>query len=338
MVELSSEQKEALEQQKDNCPFCKIVKGEIPAKKVFENDKLIGVLDINPSTNGHILLMPKEHYPIMPLIPPETFVDLVKTSKELSGCVKNSLLSQGTTIFVANGYAAGQQSTHFMLHIIPREEGDGLDNFNIKPGDLPEEEIEKVRGALKQNLSIMMRNHFQRIGKPLPDNMMPPQKVTKDQILQILEANPQVKTLLLEDTEKFKSMIPTNPQLQSLFAEVNIDELVADLGGGKKEAPKTEQIPEKKEGPVVEEKKEAPKQEPKKTKLEVLSEIIEKNPELVATIESNPKGALEMLRKSKYKDMLADLTLEDLTALLPKKEKKQENDSADLDTIENLFK
>ena len=168
MVELSSEQKEALEQQKDNCPFCKIVKGEIPAKKVFENDKLIGVLDINPSTNGHILLMPKEHYPIMPLIPPETFVDLVKTSKELSGCVKSSLLSQGTTIFVANGYAAGQQSTHFMLHIIPREEGDGLDNFSIKPGELPEEEIEKVRGALKQNISIMMRNHFQRIGREAP--------------------------------------------------------------------------------------------------------------------------------------------------------------------------
>ena len=57
------------EMQKQQCIFCKIIKGDIPGKKVFQDDFVEAILDINPAAKGHTLVMPKEHYPILPVIP-----------------------------------------------------------------------------------------------------------------------------------------------------------------------------------------------------------------------------------------------------------------------------
>ena len=122
-MQLSPEQQQALDEQKAQCIFCQIIDGKIPSKEVFSDDKIIGILDINPASKGHILMMPKEHYPIMPLIPPETFKQLFGKTKAVDECVKKAMLCNQTTVLVANGGAAGQQSAHFMLHIIPREKG-----------------------------------------------------------------------------------------------------------------------------------------------------------------------------------------------------------------------
>ncbi|MBW2972542.1 HIT domain-containing protein, partial [Candidatus Woesearchaeota archaeon] len=138
------EQQKAIDQQKENCIFCQIISGKVPSKKVYEDKQVIGILDINPAAKGHVLLMPKEHYPIMPLIPPETFKHLVDMTKEVDRCVKESLLCKTTTIFIANGAAAGQQSSHFMLHIIPREGGDGLDMLDLAGKTAPESTIKEV--------------------------------------------------------------------------------------------------------------------------------------------------------------------------------------------------
>ncbi len=136
------DQQQQLEQQKIQCPFCKIIKGDIPSKKIYEDDKLLGILDINPLTDGHILLMPKEHYPIMPLVPENTFERLFVLTKRLSRIVKSVFEKSGTTIFIANGAVAGQQSAHFMLHIIPRGDGDGLINFEIPHNKLNKKKYE----------------------------------------------------------------------------------------------------------------------------------------------------------------------------------------------------
>lgn len=131
-MQLSPEQQKAIDAQKAQCPFCKIVKGEIPSKKVYEDDQLLAILDINPAAKGHLLVMPKEHYPIMPLIPQPIFEHLFTRTKQLSAAMKEGMLLFGNTLFIANGYAAGQQSSHFMLHLIPREAPDGLEFFQPK--------------------------------------------------------------------------------------------------------------------------------------------------------------------------------------------------------------
>src|SRR3989338_5246011 len=116
-MQLSPEQQKAIDAQKAQCPFCKIVKGEIPSKKVYEDDQLLAILDINPAVKGHLLVMPKEHYPIMPLIPPQEFSHFFTTVQKIVSGLQSAMLSEGVTLFIANGWVAGQQSQHFMLHL-----------------------------------------------------------------------------------------------------------------------------------------------------------------------------------------------------------------------------
>jgi len=121
-----AEQDINLEEIKKQCIFCHIVAGRVASKKVFEDPKVTAVLDINPGNPGHVLLLPKEHYAIMPQIPDEEIGHLSMNSKAISASLLRAVKCHGTTIFIANGVAAGQRAQHFMMHIIPRMENDGL--------------------------------------------------------------------------------------------------------------------------------------------------------------------------------------------------------------------
>ncbi len=222
MTQLSPEQQEALNKQKEQCPFCKIVKGEIPSKKVYEDDLIIAVLDINPASNGHILVMPKEHYPIMPLIPKNEFEHLFFKTKELSMCIKEAMLTFGNTIFIANGFAAGQQSNHFMLHIVPREENDDLDNFMLKKVDVDGAKLEEAFKVLSNNLPLMLKKNLGESGKQ-PSGVA----YSKDELINLVEQNPQLKTLITTKPEEFKQQIVMNPQLKALFEKVDVDEIIS---------------------------------------------------------------------------------------------------------------
>jgi len=126
---------ELKEFQKKQCIFCQIISGKVASKKIYEDDMCIAILDINPANPGHILLMPKEHYQIMPMIPEDVSAHLPMVAKALSHAVLKALKVEGTNIFIANGIAAGQRAQHFMMHIIPRKQGDKL------PLDIPQTEI-----------------------------------------------------------------------------------------------------------------------------------------------------------------------------------------------------
>ncbi len=140
---------------KDNCIFCKIIKGEIESKIIFEDDICFAILDINPATNGHLLLMPKEHFMMMPMVPDEVLGHLTIISKYLSDLLTETFNPKDITIFIANGGAAGQQSQHFMIHIIPRYEGDNID-FNTKgESNLSDLELNNLTNKLKEKLKIL---------------------------------------------------------------------------------------------------------------------------------------------------------------------------------------
>lgn len=151
--QLSQEEiQKRIELMKQNCIFCKIVKKEIPAKLVFEDDICMAILDINPATHGHLLLMPKEHYMIMPMVPDEVIGHLSVISKYLSDLLKETFGCIDSTVFIANGGAAGQQSQHFMMHVIPRYQDDGLD-FNIVGETLSDVELQALSDKIKAKLS-----------------------------------------------------------------------------------------------------------------------------------------------------------------------------------------
>lgn len=152
--------------QKQQCIFCHIVQGKIPAKKVYEDEHCIAILDINPAYPGHILLLPKEHYPLLPTLPDQMVTHLINTAKRLSHVLLKTMQVNGTTIMIQNGSAAGQRAQHLMIHIIPRKDNDGVTitlpkkriplekrkeilEF-LKTGKKPDELIEKVSVKAKE--------------------------------------------------------------------------------------------------------------------------------------------------------------------------------------------
>ncbi len=109
-----------------DCVFCKIAKGEIPAKKIYENDNFFSISDAKPITKGHSLVISKKHY--------ETILDMPSTlGQELLDCIKKTALkiadetkAEGVNVIGNNFEAAGQVVKHVHLHIIPRKKNDGL--------------------------------------------------------------------------------------------------------------------------------------------------------------------------------------------------------------------
>jgi len=148
---------ELKEFQKKQCIFCQIISGKVQSKKVYEDEKSIAILDINPSNPGHVLLLPKEHYSIMPQLSEEEIAHLFMVTKTISNACLRSLGVQGTNIIVQNGIAAGQKAQHFMIHIIPRKEDDGL-NFELPQKEIPEAQLEQIRKQLETKLGAVKQS------------------------------------------------------------------------------------------------------------------------------------------------------------------------------------
>src|SRR4030042_1580987 len=222
---------EIAEYQKLNCVFCKIIKGEIPSRKAYEDDKIISILDINPAAKGHLLLLTKEHYPILPLIPSETAAHMFRATKGLVKSLKQALVTDKATVFIANGAVAGQQSPHFLYHIIPREDNDGLENFAVPANDYKEEELRQFLAPLKGKLGLMMRDYKAKKGKlAQPD----PKIVDSRGLAKLIDENPKLKEMIINDPEGFKKELEANPELKKMFAGLDIAKLSFALGAVKK--------------------------------------------------------------------------------------------------------
>lgn len=160
MTDLPPEVKKQLEEQKKNCIFCQIIDGQQQASKVYEDDQMVGILDIKPAVKGHLLMMPREHYPIMPLLPPQTFQHLFGYLPQVIEAQKKAMIMTGATVFVANGAVAGQQSPHFLFHVLGRDMGDGILTYFFEPKKLVDEEQKKAIELLKHNLPIMLHKNI----------------------------------------------------------------------------------------------------------------------------------------------------------------------------------
>lgn len=128
----------------DDCIFCKIIKGEIPSSKIYEDENVFAFLDIGPITKGHTLVIPKQHSENIFDISEETLCSVMKVVKKLASVVKEATGSGGIVIGMNNNKVAGQEVPHVHFHIIPRKEGDGLKHWqNGKYDDGEMEEYHK---------------------------------------------------------------------------------------------------------------------------------------------------------------------------------------------------
>lgn len=107
-----------------NCIFCKINNGEIPSYTVYEDNIVRVMMDINPVTDGHLLIIPKNHFDNMRDIDAETLTHIQKIAQNMFELLKNKLNIDGLTLFQNNEY--GQEIKHYHLHLIPRYKNDNV--------------------------------------------------------------------------------------------------------------------------------------------------------------------------------------------------------------------
>lgn len=117
----------------DDCLFCKIIKGDIPSNVVYEDDLVEVFMDINPTTNGDSLLVPKKHYVTYDELPDDLILHMRDVTKKIEAIDREKLGALGLTLINNNGQ--GQEIKHFHIHLLPRYE---MDDFihQVKEGSL----------------------------------------------------------------------------------------------------------------------------------------------------------------------------------------------------------
>jgi histidine triad (HIT) family protein len=139
----------------ENCLFCKIIAGQIPAAKVYEDEEVLAFMNLQQTQPGHTLVIPKAHYENIYEITDEALVQVAKTAARIARAAKKAFAAQGIQMLQNNGAEAWQSVWHLHQHVIPRYKDDiGHDLFAIWTRGTPAtpEELEanaaKLRAAL----------------------------------------------------------------------------------------------------------------------------------------------------------------------------------------------
>ena len=109
-----------------DCIFCRIVAGEIPAAKIYEDDLVFAFLDIAPINRGHVLVIPKEHHESSSTIPEEVAGRMFRIASRIGVALRRKLDYDAFNLHLADGTAAGQVVMHAHLHVVPRGVEDGF--------------------------------------------------------------------------------------------------------------------------------------------------------------------------------------------------------------------
>jgi len=137
----------------EDCIFCKIVKGEIPCFKVYEDDQVLAFMDINPISSGHTLIIPKNHAANLREISDGDLAAVHKASKKVTAGTETALKASGVACVQLNGRGVNQVVMHYHLHLIPKVPGGPdlpVSKWEIIPGDMDEIKVtaENISDAL----------------------------------------------------------------------------------------------------------------------------------------------------------------------------------------------
>lgn len=135
----------------ENCIFCKIARKDLPAKIVYENETILAFLDISPISDGHTIVIPKNHYLNIESIPVEELNNTIGVVKMVAMLIHNRLNIDGYNILQNNFRAAGQVVNHFHFHIIPRRLNDEKFRLYLPREQAREESLDRILATLKND-------------------------------------------------------------------------------------------------------------------------------------------------------------------------------------------
>lgn len=136
----------------EECIFCKIVRGEIPSRKVHEDKEVLAILDANPASLGHVLVLPKKHFANIYDIDNASLVSVANIVKLMADRAKSRLGAEGVNVLQNNGRHAGQIVEHLHIHVIPRYENDGI-SLHLPRAKISEEDLKSAESKLKEEES-----------------------------------------------------------------------------------------------------------------------------------------------------------------------------------------
>lgn len=136
----------------DNCIFCRIIKGEIPAAKIYEDELVFAFLDIAPINFGHVLVIPKEHHESSSTIPEATAGRMFRIGSRIGVALKRKLDYDAFNLHLADGTAAGQVVMHAHLHVVPRGVEDGF-HWNWRQLKYPDGKLAETAQILADKLA-----------------------------------------------------------------------------------------------------------------------------------------------------------------------------------------
>ena len=133
---------------KDDCIFCRIAAGEIPSRKIYEDSDLIAIMDLNPTSKGHSLIIPKEHCTNIYDIDEDIAAKVMKTAKKLATKMTVALNCDGFNLLQNNGETAGQTMFHFHMHLIPRYKDADNNMLKFTSVSFSDEEMDAIRDQI----------------------------------------------------------------------------------------------------------------------------------------------------------------------------------------------
>ena len=136
----------------DDCIFCRIVAGKIPAVKIYEDDLVFAFLDIGPINFGHALVIPKEHHESVSTVPEATAGRMMRVGSRIGIALKRALNYDGYNLHLADGAAAGQVVMHAHLHVVPRGVEDGF-HWNWRQLKYPDGKLAETAAVIAEKLA-----------------------------------------------------------------------------------------------------------------------------------------------------------------------------------------
>ncbi|PYM60763.1 MAG: HIT family protein [Candidatus Rokuibacteriota bacterium] len=136
----------------DDCVFCRIRDGQIPSTRLYEDERTLAFMDINPLTDGHCLVVTRAHAPTLFDVDLADLTAAIATAKRIAEALRRALAPDGLNLLQANGEAAFQSVSHFHLHLIPRRSRDGKGfDWPLVPGDRAriQAAADKIRAELQ---------------------------------------------------------------------------------------------------------------------------------------------------------------------------------------------
>lgn len=137
----------------ERCVFCRIIRGEIPSLKVYEDEKSLAFLDIHPSAPGHTLVIPKAHTARVEDLPENDAAALFRALHRLVGLIQAAVDAPASTIGINNGRESGQEVPHVHIHVIPRSRGDRggiIQGIARAPSRPNEDEMRQIAVRIKR--------------------------------------------------------------------------------------------------------------------------------------------------------------------------------------------